>query len=141
MNRNTAFRLIALHLVSATEELDYAAVGKLLAARNPELFCEISGIYESDFPETTEDLETPEDNTPTWILSVLQYLKEGDFIAAIKEVRIANDLGLREAKDIIDGFRDSPNRDAAGATRALMSDKNYKILVELRDAYGSDVFP
>lgn len=69
-----------------------------LAKENPILFVK---LYEKLHPEVKE-MEISE---PAWLITARKLYGEGKKIEAIKEVRTATNMGLKEAKDYVEaGF-------------------------------------
>ncbi|MFA5311698.1 MAG: 50S ribosomal protein L7/L12 [Methanomassiliicoccales archaeon] len=70
-----------------------------LAKKNPALFVE---LYESVYPSAKP---IPPDVEPAWLISARGFMERDQKISAIKEVRSATGLGLKEAKDYVEaGF-------------------------------------
>ena len=113
MNTTTGFSLFTL--IRNFDNLNHRAILETLAkiaAQDPVLFCRLADLHE---------IPTNQD----WTHRTIAHLKAGDTEWAIREVRIATGMGLKESKNVIDMLCHGENYPADPVQRSMDWYKNF----------------
>ena len=99
MNRDTVLLSIIKQLLASLDSYDRRALLERILDKDPEAVARALGI---DIPAPVPAAST--NASPAWAHEVVAFLRDGHKVSAIKAVRTATGMGLKEAKDAIDYF-------------------------------------
>jgi ribosomal protein L7/L12 len=96
MNRDTVLLSIIKQLMLSLDSYEMRALLEKVLDKEPEAIARGLGVH-VPVPVTVEA-------TPAWAYETVAFLRSAHKVSAIKAVRAATGMGLKEAKDTIDYF-------------------------------------
>lgn len=111
MNKNKYNQIIDIIINPNT---DYKTIAMEVARQYPSVFLKCSGVKD----EPKHENPTPRSYiSPNEIITdgpIIDFIRRGQIVSAIKEYRGQTGLGLKESKDAIDALRDRMKQWVAG---------------------------